>query len=359
MAELMRRTNWSETPLGPMESWAPAMRNCISLVLASNFPMISFWGQHFCCIYNDAYIPILGAKHQGSLGQPVAAIFPEIWEDIQRNLELVVRTGEALWREDEHLRLTRNGYEEECYFTFSYTPVAIEDGSIGGILTPVTETTKRVLAERRMQTLRLLAARTSAVNSVTKVFQSATDVFCKQNADIAFAFSYFIDGGEVKLKGITEGFPAEKAPKSLILDATKLPSPTQIPDEESLAVSEQDDDSWSILKTILSGEMTQLHDLEATFGPLPGRASEKNRTPKTAVVMPLKASDDDEVIGVLVLGINPLRKLDDEYLGFIDLVSRQLATSVDSAKDYEDAKKRAEALAEIDRVKTTFFENST
>ncbi|HEY6923640.1 MAG TPA: response regulator [Steroidobacteraceae bacterium] len=63
------------------------------------------------------------------------------------------------------------------------------------------------------------------------------------------------------------------------------------------------------------------------------------------------------VAGFLVTGLNPYLPFDEEYRGFIGLLADQIAAGIARAHAYQLERQRAEALAEIDRAKTTFFSN--
>src|SRR5579883_1897248 len=158
MGMLMRSIDWSQTPLGPKEQWPQSLRTAVSICLASRFPILIWWGPELVKLYNDAYVPMLGDKHPRALGAPGREVWPEIWEIIGPMLTGVIERGEATWSDDQMLPLQRKGFTEECYFTFSYSPIRDEDGAIGGIFTAVAETTERVIGERRLATLRDLAA---------------------------------------------------------------------------------------------------------------------------------------------------------------------------------------------------------
>ena len=66
-------------------------------------------------------------------------------------MDTVASTHMANWVEDKHLPMDRNGYLEECYFTYSYSPLFIDDGSVGGVFTACTENTHRVRGERQLR----------------------------------------------------------------------------------------------------------------------------------------------------------------------------------------------------------------
>ncbi|WP_236552578.1 PAS domain-containing sensor histidine kinase [Belnapia sp. F-4-1] len=148
MGALMRSLDWSQSPLGPPEGWPASLRTVVGLMLASRFPMFVAWGPQLGFLYNDGYEPILGAKHPRAMGRPFQEVWAEIWPDI---LPLVDRAlaGEATWAEDMHLVMQRHGYPEDTWYTFSYSPVRDEDGTVAGMFCVCTETSGRILADRR------------------------------------------------------------------------------------------------------------------------------------------------------------------------------------------------------------------
>src|SRR6188472_214192 len=121
MGALMRGHDWSGSPLGAPAFWPQSLRTAVSMVLNSRHPMFIAWGPDLAFLYNDGYAPILGARHPAALGLPFRVVWSEIWPDI---LPLIQRAlaGEATWSDDLPLTMERNGYPEQTYFTFSYSP---------------------------------------------------------------------------------------------------------------------------------------------------------------------------------------------------------------------------------------------
>lgn len=154
MGTRIQAFDWSITPLGAVETWDQSLRIALQILLSSKFPMQILWGAEYIQFYNDAYIDIAGGKHPEALGQRGADCWEEVWEFAGPLLDQVMTTGKATWSEDQLLILNRHGYPEECYFTFSYTPVWSEAGTIGGVFIAVNETTEKILSERRERTLR-------------------------------------------------------------------------------------------------------------------------------------------------------------------------------------------------------------
>jgi PAS domain S-box-containing protein len=153
MARLFRQHNWSDSPLGPPDQWPRSLRSVVQLMLGSAFPMFVAWGPKLAMVYNAGYAKFLGIKHPASLGQPLY----EVWSEIENDLiPLVNRAlgGEPFFMENLPLRMRRRGFDEDTWFTFSYSPVLDDSGSIAGIYCAATETTQMVLAEREQRTER-------------------------------------------------------------------------------------------------------------------------------------------------------------------------------------------------------------
>ncbi|HEX8240685.1 MAG TPA: PAS domain-containing protein [Allosphingosinicella sp.] len=147
MGERMRAFDWSCSPLGPPEGWPQALKTATGILLSSKFPMFLAWGPELRFLYNDAYIDVLGGKHPAALGQAFEDIWAEIWEDVGP-LARRALAGEATYFENLPLTMTRKGYEEQTWFTFSYSPLRDDDGEAAGMFCVCTETTATVLAER-------------------------------------------------------------------------------------------------------------------------------------------------------------------------------------------------------------------
>jgi PAS domain S-box-containing protein len=150
---LLRDTDWGRTPLGAMSGWPQSLRIAVSICLNSRFPMFVWWGPSLINIYNDAYAPMLGARHPAAFGRPAPEIWDEIWDVVGEQARHVMQTGEPTWNDRVMLLMERNGYPEEAWFTWSYSAIHGDDGTIGGIFCAVSEETARVHAERERDSL--------------------------------------------------------------------------------------------------------------------------------------------------------------------------------------------------------------
>jgi PAS domain S-box-containing protein len=147
---LMEAHDWSQSPLGHPSTWPPSLRTVVGLLLRSRFPMFVAWGPELGFLYNDAYADILGIKHPAAIGRRFSDIWSEIWSDISPLIDAAL-AGEATYREDLPLVMNRKGYDEQTWFTFSYSPVRDDNGVVTGMFCAVSETTQRVLAESALR----------------------------------------------------------------------------------------------------------------------------------------------------------------------------------------------------------------
>src|SRR4051812_29006353 len=186
--------DWTSTPLGPPEQWPQSLISVVRMVLASRFSMWMAWGPELTFFCNDAYRrDTLGKKYPWALGRSAREVWSEIWHDIGPRIDSVLVTGEATWDEQLMLFLERSGFTEETYHTFSYIPLADDDGRLNGMLCVVSEDTEAVIASRRMRTLRDLGARTTAELTEAETVGSACEALASNGQDLPFALCYLYD----------------------------------------------------------------------------------------------------------------------------------------------------------------------
>jgi PAS domain S-box-containing protein len=343
MSRLMRSHDWSATPVGPVAGWPQSLKIAVRILLGSRYAMWLGWGRDLTFFYNDAYAHMtLGAKHPWALGRSAREVWAEIWKDIGPRAESVFSTGIATWDERLLLFLERQGFPEETYHTFSYSPVPDDKGTVGGMLCVVTEDTEQVIGERRLKTLRELAARTTEeAKSAKEACEIAARMLAGNPQDLPFALMYLLD-------------PDSKAAR--LAGATGLPfnSPAA-PKFIDLTLPHIEQNAWPIGRVIETGNAEVVTDFRTRLGNSP--VGVYREPPHTAAVLPVKRSGQERLAGFLVAGISPRRPFDDAYRGFFDLLAGQVATAVANASAYEEERQRAEALAELDRAKTTFFSN--
>jgi signal transduction histidine kinase len=329
MGDRIRGLDWTGTPAGPPATWPQSLRSAVSILLPSKAQICLFWGRDLVKLYNDAYIPVLDRKHPWALGRPAREVWREIWDVLGPLLEGVVATGEAFRARDHLFYLERRGFAEETYFDVSYDPVRDESGKVGGVFCIVSETTGRVLSERRVRTLRDLG-RAKEGRSVSEACELAIAALGSNPKDLPFVSLYLVDGAAARAAGVV-GVTAGGAlhPPSIALD----------------------DACWSLGEVMRSGRALVLDTLPAAAGAeLPPDAA-----PRATLVQPVLRGG--ECVAFMITGTSRFLALEGDYRDFLELVATQVGTALTQASSYEEERKRAEALAELDRAKTTFFSN--
>jgi len=210
-ANKIRSLDWENTELGPPENWPDSLKTIVGLILSSKFPKAIVWGPSLTTIYNDAFAPILGNKPE-AMGRSFRDIWSEVWADIGPFTEKAYQ-GESTYIENFPLVINRNGYEEDCYFTFCYSPISDETGEICGMMDTVMETTETVLIQRQVSAVNA-ELRHRMGNLVAMISALAAQTF-KNEGDIAEKLSIF--QGRLKSLGEAQAMlTAEDHPEATI-----------------------------------------------------------------------------------------------------------------------------------------------
>lgn len=322
MAQMMRQHDWSQTSLGPPDGWPEALKVALRLLLTSRFEMWLGWGPDINFFYNDAYRPTLGKKHPNALAVPTKVLWAEIWDDVKGRLSTVYETGQATWDRALLLLLEREGYPEETYHTFSYSPLIGDSGKVEGVFCAVTEETERVISERRMSTMRNLASVLASVDSSDDVCLASSKALAENALDLPFCLLYLFDDDGSAKRVWANGFSA---------DHPLAP-----------AVLANDDAVWD-LRSIWKRQAPELADISGASDVPTGSW---HSPAIQAAIVPLVGQGGDKPKGVLITGLNPHRRINDDYLDFLKLVSGQIASRLASVEAFDTERRRASALAE-------------
>jgi PAS domain S-box-containing protein len=336
MAGRMRAFDWSVTALGPPAEWPEHLRVALRLCLTSRFPILVWWGPDFTVLYNDAYIPFLGpAKHPRSLGRPGREVWAEIWDTIGPMLEGVRATGRATWSDEFQFHFARAAPREEVYVRFTYGPILAADGrTVDGVFCPCTETTGQVVGARRLETLRQLGVEAAVARTARDACAAAARVLAGNPRDVPFAAVYLAD---------------EPGPGWALVATAGLPDGHPLP----RAGPGDAEPTWPLTRVLRTGRAEEAGGLAGLDPPLP--AGPWPEPPDRAIILPISPLNHDAPAGLLVAGVSPRRPWDDAYRGFLDLVAGHVGTALAAARAHEAERRRAEALAELDRAKTAFF----
>ena len=215
---LAREVDWAATPLGVPSTWPTALRLTVEMCFSTRFPVLVTWGPDLTMIYNDGYREMLGSdKHPGAMGAPLAEVWKEIWDDLRPSVDAVMQRGEPTWEVDRHLVTNRSGYDEDVYFTYSYSPIRDSADEVRGLLDIVTETTERVVEQRRMRLLGDLSAALTTARDDLDALASATLGLLDDAPDVLAAALYVRDAdGALELRGSAGASRGSEVPGDVV-----------------------------------------------------------------------------------------------------------------------------------------------
>ncbi len=286
---------WETTPLGAMSTWGDSLRQTVRMCFSTKFPVMIAWGPELTMIYNDAYREMLGTnKRLVALGSPLGKVWEEIWEELGPIVEQVMTTRLPVWAVDAPLLVNRSGFDEETFFTFSYSPLIDDWGEVAGVLDIATETTDQVVTQRRLALIDILHARLQhSATSHVELAQSAVDVLLGGPDIGRCAIFLGADGKEASTAG--DGDLVKSLPEEIVHQVMTTRTATVV---------------------------------------------------GTVVVVPLSATDYGDADGVLAAEVTPRRPFDASMRSFVVLAAAALAGALRSATvqqvhvDYLDARSR-------------------
>ncbi|KAI4178664.1 MAG: hypothetical protein LQ346_007367 [Caloplaca aetnensis] len=351
-----RSVDWAATSLGPIESWSTELRSMCNLIMASPHPAAMYWGEDLIAIYNEAYILLAGQKHPTLMGQPYREAWAEIWDDVKDVFASAHSTGQATMKDDDCLFIHRSGATgvlEETYFSWSIIPLVGSDGSVVGLYNPAFEKTRRKVAERRMLTLREVGEKTAAARDVGSFWRQVLQALEYNEYDAPFVMIYSV-ADETESDGSSYG--SGMGVKNCTLEGS-----LGVPEGHRAAPAQIDlrtsNHFWGpVFREAMKNNrplclQVQNGTLDASL--LHGigwRGFGEEST--AAACCPIHLTSGESILGFLLMGLNPRRPYDDDYSLFVQLLCRQLTTSVASVVLFEEEiarGRRAAQLAALDR----------
>ncbi|KAG0255392.1 hypothetical protein BG011_005164 [Mortierella polycephala] len=401
MESLINSKDWSKTGLGPRANWPIELRVLVPMLVRSESPLAIYWGDEAHIIYNDV-----------TLGRPGATVWNEVWDTIGSQMDQVKADGKGYGSRGLRFILYREGYEEECYFDFTFSPIFLENGSVGGIFANVQEVTQWTLNQRRLTTLNQFSKHASSVQSVDGAYSLITNILQEsQNVDVPFSIVYktlgptkesdqeqphcsFAPPSSIPTSAnahsqrddqSSTAAPGDKknerrAPQTAILCSTsfdrnlevihygcdlkekvfsKATSTRHIPDSLLITPEEYEpldpsslvcDDLWAWpVRSVLADGVPRLVTLPKSTHKF-----------ARALLLPILENPsvlDSRITMVLIVGINPFQMLDSQYLDFFTLLVANISSLIHFGCSREEERKNTEALFELNKTKILFFQN--
>ena len=333
MGGRIRAFDWASTPLGPITTWPQSLKTAVQIMLHARYPMSIWWGRELLYFYNDTFTPFLGARHPLALGRPAAKTWSEIWSILGPQTEAVLNQGQSLLFEQLPLLLERNQFSEETYFTYSYSPLFDDNGSVNGLLCVATEDTREVLNQRRQRTLRLLAEQTARVETIEQACAIASRALAENPADLPFSLLYLLDGTQATRAGAT-GVDSNSPISPPTVDLT---NPVEY---------------WPLHQVLVDGGPIEVDNLASIVEPW-------HELSQRAVVVPVRKPGNNEVCAFVVMGLSSRLVFDDEYRAFTREIASQIGIAIGNAHTYEEERQAVDtvrAAAEANAKFRAFFD---
>ncbi|KAH9818147.1 Motif C-terminal to PAS motifs [Teratosphaeria destructans] len=348
--QFARSVDWASTALGPIERWSSDLRQMCNLIMASPHPAAMYWGEDLIAIYNEAYVLLAGQKHPWLMGRSYREAWVEIWDEVKDVFANAKHTGEATMKDDDCLFMNRNSYLEETYFSWSIIPMVGRDGSVMGLYNPAFEKTRRKIAERRMLTLREVGERTASARDVKGFWAQVEGSFEFNEYDSPFLLLYSV-ADEVDSDASSIYSNSVNSVRQCTLEGHLGVPEGHAAAPKYIDLKQGMEGFGPVFREVMSADKPVLLEVGSRDLPedlLEGLENRGFGDPVRAVVVcPIHPTTGESILGFLVLGVNPRRPYDDDYSLFVQLLSRQLATSLASVVLFEEEIRRGQKAAKL------------
>ncbi|KAE8842153.1 hypothetical protein PTNB73_00208 [Pyrenophora teres f. teres] len=357
-----RSIDWAATPLGPMSSWSSQLRSIANLVMQDPRPAVVFYGPELIMIYNEAEIELLGGFHP-CMGVSARVALASVWNEyfepiIEKNLR-----GETVEKTNTAIHMIRNGFMEETYFSLKFIPILDSEGITVGHYEPLVETTKEVIAHRRSRTLLELSEEIPRARNTDTYWHLATDVLSRNAKDIPFCLLYSAEADGPGSESSRTRFSDNNQQHCKLRGSFGLPKGSPAGPEH--LDFQQDHGFTPYFRQALTARKPIIlrFDQDPVAAELVGDIEWQGFGDpcKALVICPLNpTSSKDNILGFMVIGLNPRRPFDEEYLQFILVTSRLLSTCLTSILLHEeDIGRRERTIANAEAMKYQLKEQLT
>jgi len=349
--QFARSIDWAATSLGSIDQWPVELRGMCNLIMASPHPSAMYWGREHVAIYNEPYVLLAGQKHPELMGSRYQDTWSEIWHALEEVFDNAFENAQATMKDDDCLFIFRNGFLEETYFSWSIIPLIGDNGSVVGLYNPAFEKTRRKIAERRMLTLREIGERTAAARQVSQFWDLLLKGLEYNELDAPLVLVYSLSEDLLDNETGSSGSSGAASNKVCNLEGS-----LGVPIGHAAAPSVID------MKTSTSGFASSFRQALTTDRPIVLRVDDGTLDvrllediewrgfgdpSRVVVIAPIHPTTGESTLGFLVMGTNPRRPYDEDYDLFIQLLGRQLATSIASVVLFEEEIRKGERAAQL------------
>lgn len=297
-----------------------------------------------------SFTGLAGQKHPALMGQSYKVAWAEIWDEVKDVFANARITGQATMKDDDCLFMKRSGFLEETYFSWSIIPMVGEDGTVMGLYNPAFEKTRRKIAERRMLTLREVGERTAIARDVKGFWDQVLIALTENEFDTPFVLLYSVSDENDSDSSSLHSSSLLGNKTCYLEGSLGVPSGHQAAPEQ-IDLKEGHEGFGPVLREVMKTDKPVVVSIGS--GDLPQAMMEGlewrgfGDACRDVVICPIHPTTGETILGFLVMGINPRRPYDDDYNLFVQLLSRQLATSLASVVLFEEEIRRGQKAAKL------------
>ncbi|OZJ06458.1 hypothetical protein BZG36_00614 [Bifiguratus adelaidae] len=354
--KLIASYDWKSHPLGDISKWSPTIKRTIDFMLSQKLPICLFLTTGLYVVYNDSFVEILGNKHPAAFGEKVQDIWPELWEQTKDDYLRVAVRGQVNFHRGKRFLVNRHGYQEELFFYYYIHPVFDGDKIAGAVLNAV-DITEDILQRRRDGCIRDISYLVGHGKSTKDAVQYATKALAKHSNDIPFSLHYLVEKTNetstlrlTAISGLRTSDPLAPTHTHSSLPPSHDTSIASLTDHLNSAST-----PWDISYAVQQKQI-QLVELPEQY--------QQAMTPDgdkvcQAAILPIYDNQKGRLVSVVILGVNPNRRYDAAYKKFHLILATQLWSNISSAQRLEEARRKQEEMAQLQRTKTAFFQSTS
>ncbi|CAG9995643.1 unnamed protein product [Clonostachys byssicola] len=338
--DVIQSVDWARHSLGPMNSWPMRLQEAFNQTISDSRPSSILWGPEYLMLYNEAFSKFVGTDHPHALGRSVLEIWPEIKDKLDPVWNAPPNKRCRLEDETRFFVPKSDDLKEETYVKWALNPIV--EGRCLGIQHSVLETTSMRLWERRMKMLIDLGNALVTAKDVQSYWAKTLEELERWSPayDVPLAFIYSV----VDDDDLDSSRSRYDCPRTCKL-AGSLGVPAGHPIAPSiLDLRDTDDGLAPSFREALQAQVALL--LQKKDGTLPERLLDGlewrgfGDACQNAVICPIRPTNDESIMGILFLGLNPRRPYDNDYRQFISLLHQKLTSSLASTVLLEEEARR-------------------
>ncbi|WPH04707.1 histidine kinase [Acrodontium crateriforme] len=348
--DLLRNHDWASTAIGAMDQWSESLRQHVVSITVNPMPRLLVWGDDMTFLYNEACVPLFGDKHPRALGEHVTKTWQEIWDTIGPIVRNAYQ-GKVTSLQRMQLPIIRHGFLEETFWDFNMLPIVEKNGQTIGITNEIFESSVQVRSERRRASTLTMSNHISSASTIEQLWSTYLEGMKHAVDDVAFSYLYAVQNDIFGSRSDNSGLSPHISKKCILHGTVGTPEdhPSLV---QSFQLLESLEGKPGIVKACVeawkTGEVVALScddgslPAELTI-PIPGRGSEDPI--RNAIVAPITSYLGHEILGIVVIGLNPRSPYDDDYRLWVDLVFDLLGKAA-SLVTLPEEQRRAQKIAD-------------